>query len=178
MQCLTPCLAFPTPPPPGESHTKSSHMVLDCCDSSFSPGQKKIRQKAELCQTKPQPAISLIRGSQWILQKIYDVAASEVRAFARFATFNNMPALWEPSNQLFSQENPRFSEILFLRILFYLLSSIAAGIGIPASSISVRYRSIPVPDWGTLIPVPDNPAFRHLTKLHKGTSTVGSSVRL
>jgi hypothetical protein len=24
-----------------------------------------------------------------------------------------------------------------------------AGIGIPASSISVQYRSIPVPDWGT-----------------------------
>ncbi len=53
-----------------------------------------------------------------------------------------------------------------------------ASIGIPASSISVRYRSIPVPDWGTLIPVPDCPAFRHLTKLHNGTSTEGSSVRL
>ncbi len=68
---LPPCLGFPPPPPPppGESQTKSSHMVLDCCDSSFSPGQKKIRQKAELCQTKPQPVISLIRGTQWILQK-------------------------------------------------------------------------------------------------------------
>jgi hypothetical protein len=44
-----------------------------------------------------------------------------------------------------------------------------AGIGIPASSISFRYRSISVPDWGTLIPVPDSPAFRHLTKLHKDT---------
>jgi hypothetical protein len=54
----------------------------------------------------------------------------------------------------------------------------AAGIGIPASSISVRYRSIPVPDWGTLIPVQDSPAFRRLTKLHKGTSTEGISVRL
>ncbi len=54
----------------------------------------------------------------------------------------------------------------------------AAGIGIPASSISVRYRSIPVPDFGTLIPVPDSLAFRHLTKLHKGTSTEDSSVRL
>ncbi len=40
----------------------------------------------------------------------------------------------------------------------------AAGISIPASSISVRYRCIPVPDWGTLIPVPDIPAFRHLIK--------------
>jgi hypothetical protein len=54
----------------------------------------------------------------------------------------------------------------------------AAGIGIPASSISGRYRNIPVPDRGTLIPVPDSPALRHLTKLHKGTSTEGSSVRL
>ena len=54
----------------------------------------------------------------------------------------------------------------------------AAGIGIPASSISVQYHSIPVLDWGTLIPVPDSPSFRHLTKLHKGTSTEGSSVRL
>jgi hypothetical protein len=54
----------------------------------------------------------------------------------------------------------------------------AAGIGILATSISVRYRSIPVSDWGTLIPVPYTPAFRHLTKLHKGTSTEGSSVRL
>ncbi len=34
----------------------------------------------------------------------------------------------------------------------------AASIGIPASGISVRYRSIPVPDWGTLIPVPDSPS--------------------
>jgi hypothetical protein len=54
----------------------------------------------------------------------------------------------------------------------------AAGIGIPASSISVRHRSIPVPDWDPLIPVLDSPAFRHLTKLHEGTSTEGSSVRL
>jgi hypothetical protein len=34
----------------------------------------------------------------------------------------------------------------------------AAGIGIPASSISVRYRSIPVPDWATLIPYSSIPA--------------------
>ncbi len=54
----------------------------------------------------------------------------------------------------------------------------AAGIGIPASGISVWYRRIPVPDWGTLIPVPDSTSFRHLRKLHKGTSTEGSSVRL
>jgi len=55
----------------------------------------------------------------------------------------------------------------------------AAGIGIPASSLSLRYRSILVPDLGTLIPVPDSPAFRHYKKLHKGTtSTVGSSVRV
>jgi hypothetical protein len=137
MQCLTPCLAFPlpSPPPPGESHTKSSHMVLDCCDSSFSPEQKKIRQKAEFCQTKPQPAISLIRGPQWIVHKISDVVASEVHAVTRFVTFNNLPALWGPSNQLFSPEKPRFSEIFYLRILFNLLSSIAAGIGIPASTI-------------------------------------------
>jgi hypothetical protein len=40
----------------------------------------------------------------------------------------------------------------------------AAGIGIPASIISVWYRSIPVPD---------SPAFRHLKKLHKGTGAVG-----
>ncbi len=59
----------------------------------------------------------------------------------------------------------------------------AAGIGIPASSISVRYRSIPVPDGVPVIPVPDwfrhqlfcsfryrtdwtpeSPAFRHLKK--------------
>jgi hypothetical protein len=32
-----------------------------------------------------------------------------------------------------------------------------AGIGISASSISVRYRSIPVLDWCALIPVPDSP---------------------
>ncbi len=31
----------------------------------------------------------------------------------------------------------------------------AAGIGILASSISARYRSIPVLDWVPLIPVPD-----------------------
>jgi hypothetical protein len=37
----------------------------------------------------------------------------------------------------------------------------AAGIGIPASSISVRYHSIPVPDWASLIPLPDNPEFWH-----------------
>jgi hypothetical protein len=37
----------------------------------------------------------------------------------------------------------------------------AVGIGIPASSISVRYFSILVLDCGTLIPVPDSPAFRH-----------------
>jgi hypothetical protein len=56
----------------------------------------------------------------------------------------------------------------------------ADGIGIPASSISVQLRSILAPDWGTLIPVPDSPAFQHLTKLHKGTtrSTEGSSVWL
>ncbi len=54
----------------------------------------------------------------------------------------------------------------------------AVGIGFPAASISVRYPSIPVPLWGTLIPVPDSRAFRHLTKLHKGMSTEGSSVRL
>ncbi len=46
-----------------------------------------------------------------------------------------------------------------------------------------RYSGIqhlsPVPDWSTLIPVPDGPAFWHLTKLCKGTSTEeGSSVRL
>ncbi len=54
----------------------------------------------------------------------------------------------------------------------------AAGIGIPASSISVRYRSIPVPDWDTLIPVPDSPAFQHFEKLHKDTRTVAGSVRV
>ncbi len=55
----------------------------------------------------------------------------------------------------------------------------ATGIGIPASSLSVRYRSILVPDLETLIPVPVSPAFRHYKKLHKGTtSTVGSSVRV
>jgi hypothetical protein len=46
----------------------------------------------------------------------------------------------------------------------------AASTGIPASIISVRYRSIPVPDWGTLISVPDSPAFRHFkncTKVRK-----------
>jgi hypothetical protein len=32
----------------------------------------------------------------------------------------------------------------------------AAGIGIPASSISVRYHGIPLPDWGTEVP-----AIRH-----------------
>ncbi len=32
------------------------------------------------------------------------------------------------------------------------IEAVATGIGIPASSISVLYRSIPVPDWGTLIP--------------------------
>ncbi len=36
----------------------------------------------------------------------------------------------------------------------------AASIRIPASSISVRYRSIPAPDWGTLIPVLDSPAIK------------------
>jgi hypothetical protein len=48
----------------------------------------------------------------------------------------------------------------------------AAGIGIPfpAFSISVRYRGIPLPDWGTLIPLPDNPVFLNLTKLHKDSS--------
>jgi hypothetical protein len=59
----------------------------------------------------------------------------------------------------------------------------AAGIGIPASSISVRYRSIPVLNWVPIITVwdwfryqlfcwfryrtdwmPDSPAFRHLKK--------------
>jgi hypothetical protein len=45
----------------------------------------------------------------------------------------------------------------------------AAGIGTPASSILVRYRSIPIPDWGTLIPVPDSPAFQHFSTLHKAT---------
>jgi hypothetical protein len=54
----------------------------------------------------------------------------------------------------------------------------ATGIGIPASSISVRYPCIPVLDWGILIPVPVSPAYRHLTKLHNGASTEGSSVRL
>ncbi len=55
----------------------------------------------------------------------------------------------------------------------------ATGIGITASSLSVRYRSILVLDLGTLIPVLDSPAFRHYKKLHKGTtSTVGSSVRV
>jgi hypothetical protein len=42
----------------------------------------------------------------------------------------------------------------------------AAGIGIPTSSITVRYRSIPVQVWGALIPVPDSPAFWHYKKLH------------
>jgi len=46
----------------------------------------------------------------------------------------------------------------------------AAGIGILVSSISVWYRSILVPDRGTLVPIPDKPT--------KVTSTVGSSVRL
>jgi hypothetical protein len=50
----------------------------------------------------------------------------------------------------------------------------AAGIGIPAINISVRCRSIPVPDWRTFIPSPDSSVFRHLKKLHKGTSTVGT----
>jgi hypothetical protein len=35
----------------------------------------------------------------------------------------------------------------------------AAGIGIPASSNSVRYRSIPAPDWDILIPLPGCPTF-------------------
>ncbi len=63
----------------------------------------------------------------------------------------------------------------------------AASIGIPASSISVRYRSIPLPDWISLfryrtasgigilfIPVPVwldavySPTFRHLKVLYEG----------
>ncbi len=47
----------------------------------------------------------------------------------------------------------------------------ATGIGILASSLSVRYRSILVPDLGTLIPVPNSPAFRHYKKMHKGTTS-------
>jgi hypothetical protein len=51
--------------------------------------------------------------------------------------------------------------------------------GIPASNLSVRYRSILVPDLGTLIPVQESSAFWHFKKLHKGTtSTLGSSVRV
>ncbi len=51
------------------------------------------------------------------------------------------------------------------------IESNAAGVGIPSSSISVRYRSIPVPDW---IPV-----FRHRTAsgigifIHSGTGLTG-----
>jgi hypothetical protein len=47
----------------------------------------------------------------------------------------------------------------------------AAGIGIPASYISVRYRSIPVPDW--------DPLFRYRTgsgigiSVHFGTVLTG-----
>ncbi len=54
-------------------------------------------------------------------------------------------------------------------------------------TVAYRYRSIPVPDWGTLFLVPTGlgypfsgtgqSAFRHSTKLHKGTSFEGSSVR-
>jgi hypothetical protein len=52
----------------------------------------------------------------------------------------------------------------------------AAGIGILASSISIRYLSILVLDWGTLNPVLDSPTFRHLTKLHTGGRLQGCSV--
>jgi hypothetical protein len=53
----------------------------------------------------------------------------------------------------------------------------ATAIGIQASSTSVRYLSILVPDWGTLIPVPDSPAF-DTQNYTKGMMTEGSSVRL
>ncbi len=61
--------------------------------------------------------------------------------------------------------NTRRAAILSLRFFsIFVISSWlgisieahAAGIGIPASSISVRYHSIPLPDWGTGVP-----AIRH-----------------
>ncbi len=47
----------------------------------------------------------------------------------------------------------------------------AAGIGIPASSNSVRYRGLPVPDLGTLIPVTYWMRHRHF--FHSGTGLTG-----
>jgi hypothetical protein len=48
----------------------------------------------------------------------------------------------------------------------------AAGINILASNISVQYRSIPLLDWGNLIPLPDSRSVAHRL-LH---SSVGYSI--
>ncbi len=58
---------------------------------------------------------------------------------------------------------------------------LASVFRVPASqsgTVAFRYRSIPVPDRGTLIPEPENPLFRHFKNLHKSKSTVGRSVRV
>ncbi len=52
----------------------------------------------------------------------------------------------------------------------------AAGITILASNISVQYRSIPVLDWGNLIPVPDSRSVAYRV-LHSsvGYSSIGAA---
>jgi hypothetical protein len=47
----------------------------------------------------------------------------------------------------------------------------AAGIGIPASCISVRYRSIPVPDWVPLFRYPTGSGIGFF--VHSGTGLTG-----